>query len=387
MLKTPEATAELLRKRFASKHREWLTERSGSEGWPLELPLGLPSEAEASRNVDAVGAWAQLWRDWSGAGSVQWVERQWRNLGRQTLPERLVLRTPVEVAIWAGQEQRWARANERARELAGRWPGLEPVLGRYFNVLADYSGVDYRRLLDMLSWLTVHPASGLYPRQVPVAGLDSKWLEPRARLVSELLAAIQGDERPGSLYERCGLRGLPPLFRMRVLDRGLRSDLGELSDISAPLSDFVALTLRPARVLIIENIQTALALPDIEGAVVFAGLGYGVEVLREVPWIALCRQFYWGDCDTHGLAILNRARAHLPEVQSVLMDEATLLEHRNLCVDESIPSTATALPFLNATERDFYQGLLDHRWGQNLRLEQERIGWDYAMRRLRIVLG
>lgn len=94
---------------------------------------------------------------------------------------------------------------------------------------------------------------------------------------------------------------------------------------------------------------------------------------------------YWGDLDTHGFAILSRLRACLPNVVSALMDEATLLKNRSLWGDEEKQVSAPELPFLTAEEQTVYRGLKQHRWGLNVRLEQERIAWDEAWRVLRPV--
>jgi hypothetical protein len=47
-------------------------------------------------------------------------------------------------------------------------------------------------------------------------------------------------------------------------------------------------------------------------------------------------------------------------------------------VEEKDQHSASDLPLLTATERTVYQGLKQHRWGVNVRLEQERIAWNEA---------
>jgi hypothetical protein len=169
--------------------------------------------------------------------------------------------------------------------------------------------------------------------------------------------------------------------RFCVLDSDLRRRIGGLSDVSARLEDLALLDLPASRIYIVENLQTGLAFGDEPGAVVFMGLGYGVGLLARLPWVARVPCVYWGDLDTHGFAILDRARASLPGLESVLMDEETLLEFRGLWVHER-EQTATALPMLSPTEQEVYRGLREQRWGPNVRLEQERIPWGYAAPRL-----
>jgi len=62
----------------------------------------------------------------------------------------------------------------------------------YFDLLADYSEVDYRRLINMVTWIEKSPSSILYPRQLPVAGLDSKWLDGRKTVLADFFGAMQG---------------------------------------------------------------------------------------------------------------------------------------------------------------------------------------------------
>ncbi len=378
-MKLPADVRQILARRFGARHRDWLAADAGAAGWPLAIPLGLPTEAAALRQVDAVRAWAAAWGAWRGAGELGWCERQWKVLGTQRLPATLTLRGPEQAAMWIGEQERWGRAAQRQQVLAARWPLLARRLPRLFATLADYADADFRRLLDMLAWIEANPRSGLYPRQLPVAGLDSKWLDSRKGALLELVAALRGAPADGAdFYALCGLKKPPVQLRMRVLDPALRARLGGLGDVTAPVDELARLDLKPAVVLIVENLQTGLALADMPGALVFMALGYSVDLLAQLPWIAPARCLYWGDIDTHGYAILQRARGHLPRLRSLLMDEPTLHRFATLWTDEKTQHFATALELLTPGEHAVYSGLKQNRWGQNLRLEQERIDWDFA---------
>jgi hypothetical protein len=165
---------------------------------------------------------------------------------------------------------------------------------------------------------------------------------------------------------------------MRLLDPVRRSRFSGLGDISAPLEEIAGLEIMPAFAFIVENIQTALAFGDLKNSVVIMGLGYGVDVLGAIPWLRRARCIYWGDIDTHGLAILNRARSYLCCLETVLMDEATLLGHRELWAEEKDQSASTGLSFLTEPELTLFRALKNNTWGRNVRLEQERIRWDDA---------
>lgn len=295
-MKLPEDVRKFLVRRFQSKQREWLIGEAGESQWPLEVPLSIPTEQAALRQVDGVRAWVSAWQGWQGVGTLSWCERRWKALGVQRLPEKLALRRPEDVALWIGESARWARAQSRYQTLTARWPVLAQQWPRYFDVLADYGDADFRRLAEMLGWINLNPKSNLYPRQIPIAGADSKWLDSRKGLISDLVATLQGDptgER--DFFRRCGLRAQPQLMRMRVLDPELRARLGGLGDISAPCEEVASVGIRPKNVFVVENLQTGLAFDDLPGAVVIMRLGYAVDVLGQLPWLQQAQCIYWGD--------------------------------------------------------------------------------------------
>ncbi|MYM85181.1 hypothetical protein GTP44_24975 [Duganella sp. FT50W] len=381
-MKLPDEVRGWLAKRYASQHRQWLA-AGDTAGWPLRIPLGLPTEAAALRQPSAVRDWSAQWRAWAGPGELAWTERHWKVLGLQRLPQTLLISDPAQAASLAGELDRWQRAAGRAPALRHRWPALAPLLPRLFDMLADFADADFQRLQTLLAWLIAQPASGLYPRQLPLAGMDSKWLEPRIGLVALMLSAILQLPADGvSAHALCGLKRPPATLRLRVLDPALRAHIGGLADISAPVETLADLQWRPATVIIVENLQTGLALQDLPGTVAFMGLGYAVDALASLPWLRQARCVYWGDIDTHGYAILHQARTLLPQLVSVMMDDVTLLRYASLWTTEASQASAEALPGLTADEQVVYTGLRSQRWGQMLRLEQERIAWNDAWQAL-----
>jgi hypothetical protein len=379
-LRFPDAIRDALLVRYRNQRRNWLLEsEEKSSQWPMVMRLDGPTEEEANRQSDQFRAWISAWQSWKGAGEVAWVERRWRSLGTQRLPELVRIHSPGEVAMWIGEESRWSLARSRYGQLVARWPSLKATLPRHFDVLADYSTEDFRRLEAMLAWLEANPHSHLYPRQLPIAGLDSKWLETRTALIGSLLSALRGSELGNAdSYELYGLKRAPTLTRLMILDESLRRRTGGLRDISAPPEELASLDLPADRVYVVENLQTGLAFGDLPGSIVVMRLGYGVEVLARIPWVCRAECVYWGDIDTHGLRILSRVRTMLSRVCSILMDEQTLLTHRALWGEEAEQSSDSELIMLSHDEQLLYQRLKQHHWGINVRLEQERIRWDYA---------
>lgn len=252
-----------------------------------------------------------------------------------------------------------------------------------FAWLVDIDEREWRRLCDMLAWLLAHPDSHLFVRQVPVAGLDSKWLEAHTGRLGEWMRLVTAAQVGNDFWQASGLRREADRWRLRLLDPGLRAVVGGLGDIHAPIDELARLPIAPRRVFIIENKQTGLAFEDVADSVVLMARGYAVDRLHELPWIARAEHVhYWGDIDTHGLAILGRLRSHLPQVASLMMDEATLLTHRDRWVDEPRPHAAEAIDHLDAAEQALYRDLRADRFGVRVRLEQERINWNFAWPRI-----
>lgn len=375
----PEDLFKKLEKRYHYQYKEWL---AGRGEWPLVWKLGSPTEADIKKHSDYVRAWIAGWQAWHGAGELLWCEKQWRSLGKQRLPEKLIFTKPNEIAAWLGKTIQWEKNESRYHHLCSIWPLLTDHLSSYFDIFT-YADIDFELLIKVLEWLEKNPKSNLYPRQLPIPGLDSKWLERRKEVISNIVAILQNETTNQlDFYQACGLKQPPIFIRMRILDKTLRAQIGGLEDIQASVHAIAALNLPIKRAFIIENLQTGLALEDLSGSIAIIGLGYHVNVLSSLSWLSQAKCYYWGDIDTHGFAILNRARSYIPHLESVLMDYETLCEHSLILVNEERQHASESLALLTAEEQMLYQGLKQQRWGSNTRLEQEKIAWDWAWPRL-----
>jgi hypothetical protein len=158
--------------------------------------------------------------------------------------------------------------------------------------------------------------------------------------------------------------------RFRLLDEG--QHIGGLSDISTPVDQFALMSLQVKKVFITENEINGLSFPNVSEGMVIFGLGYGVDVLKAVPWLREKEVIYWGDIDTHGYAMLNEVRSFLPQARSMLMDEGTLLSHRSLWSEEKKPFIGS-LQRLTEEEASVFENLKANVYGDSVRFEQERV--------------
>jgi hypothetical protein len=61
------------------------------------------------------------------------------------------------------------------------------------------------------------------------------------------------------------------------------------------------------------------------------------------------------------------------------MDEATLVLHAGLTVPEPSPWAGSSLHRLTPPEHALFEALVQGRFGERRRLEQERIDWQHAL--------
>lgn len=365
---TPSDLRSRAKKLFDRDARSWATERQSAV--VLDVPLHPPTEREALDDLNRVREWVDSWRGVSeGFGiELEWAVRSWSRIGSQEVPVRAVLRGPDAVARFAGEADGWQLLVARIAALRGlAGADADGVLRSHARPIADLDGVDFNRLIGVLTWLRENPASGRLIRELPIRGIHTKWIESRRRLVEAL-------HRAGTGASGLGLREPSPLVRLRVLDSSL--SFQGLTDVSAPVDDLAASPIRPDRVFVFENIATVLAMPDVPGAVAVHGGGHRVDLVARLPWAQTVT--YWGDLDSHGFAILNHLRARGVEATSVLMDSVTLLDHRDLWGLDPTPNVGV-LELLTPGERATLQLLSAEG---NIRLEQERIPWSYALARL-----
>jgi hypothetical protein len=354
----------------------------GSDLFPFEMRLRQPTTADIGDRFDAVRNWVREWEQSSGF-DIAWREINHRQTGRNSLPERAVVATEDGALRLIGRGADACRFDQLASITLEGFPQLRPWLARRALLVLEQAA-QWPRILAILRWFVAHPRPGIYLRQLDIAGVDSKFIEGHKALLAELLdqvlpaAAIRQDAVGARQFEtRYGLLGKPALIRMRILDPALY--IAGLSDIAVPVGQFARLEFAARRVFITENEINGLAFPDVPGAIVVFGGGYGVERLAAVPWLHDRELVYWGDIDTHGFAILDRLRASAPHARSLMMDVATLHAHRTLWGREALEKRYTGdLLRLTDDEQALYQALRNDIFGEQLRLEQERIGYGWV---------
>lgn len=362
---------------------------TGETLFPKRLLLKVPTATEMSEQFDAVRTWIGELRS-SQHLRIEWRDFTHRQLGANTIPAEAWIDTLEEATALIHKQRDHARFIQLMEQTRQQQPLLLSWLAkRPLHALELFD--EWPRLLQIVAWLQRHPRPEIYLRQIDLPGVHTKLIESHRGALTELLdMALPADQIDATasgvsqFARRYGFRDKPILIRLRLLDPALLpSPFGD--DITLDASRFAHLDLRDVRILITENETNFLALPPLRRSLVIFGKGYGFDMLRNAAWLNHCPIHYWGDIDTHGFAILDQLRNRFSHVESLLMDRATLFEFEAQWGEEKNQTTRD-LPRLTSEERLLYDDLRDNRIRKYLRLEQERVGFEWVRRALGISL-
>jgi hypothetical protein len=385
-MRIPDEVLDQVRTRYNNNWRDWLVLPPGK----LSFSLSPPSAHAIAHDSVAVRTWLRIWRAWADDHPVAHLRTVSRRtlIGNQQIYTHMDLFSVESLASLDTQlAERWHTAKQRYAVLA-EFAVPQDRLKPYLTQITDLDNYDFDLLIRVARWFTENPRSGLTMRQVPVLGMHTKWLARHRTLVlsllhlrterSTLLNEPDDDSLDAHDLDILGLRPLPNNVDIILIDPKDQRSLGGLRHVRAPLEEIAELPLYPRHVLIIENKQSALPVPNWPGVVVVHSLGNYLDALAAVPWIADAKTWYWGDLDHAGFTLLSRARARLPGITSVLMDRDTLSRYVAFAVKDTTGRIDPPDPTLTTAERETLEALATE--GHRLRLEQERIPWRYVVR-------
>jgi hypothetical protein len=349
-------------------------EAMGEKLFPLRIPIGRPrptADFEVLRSeIELLAAADHKWR-------VYWEEIRTRKWGRQRWPTRLEFESIENLAETLGRTNELRLFRSALKEARQRCPALEPWLRDRAHWIVDHLP-DWKGLVDVCAYYAAHPRPYCYARQIPVS-LGTKFIEEHSGILRELLDVVLGDSVNGSAETFAGRFHLllePPRVRFRFLDPDLRADnCWPVADCSVTASEFAELCWKIPRVLVVENRDVFLCLPQIRGTLAIFGSGKGSSLLLGCSWMNTSEIVYWGDCDEAGYGILSDLRLGFSHVRSVLMDENAWVQWKYLAVPGKRDFSAKHVG-LTASERAALNDVLAGPW----MLEQERIPFAEAER-------
>ena len=356
----------------------------GEELFPRRISLKKPNSTEMAERYSEVRAWISRLTGDAKQYRLVWRDIRHRTLGTNAVPAEIWIDSLDACLTLIGKRSEAEQFTLMVAMTGQRYPQLIAWLGkRPLQGLA--LAADWPLLLDIVSWLEHHPRPGIYLRQVDIPGVHSKFIESHRGVLTELFELVlppdiidHTSRGVTGFCRRYGFLSKPERVRFRLLDPALSLLAGAVDqDITVTADSFARLELPVERAYITENEINFLAFPDVARSMVIFGAGYGFGIFAEAAWLHTCTVHYWGDIDTHGFAILDQLRSLLPATHSFLMDRDTLLAHQQHWGEEPQQNRGE-LSRLTDTEQLIYDDLRFDRLATRLRLEQERIGFQWV---------
>ncbi len=371
-MKSPAEASEILKRKWQSADQRELRVLSDGD-WPLTIAIGKPS-ADLLKNEHAkLREHLASWRN-VVVGSVRWETVRYQSAAE-----------PLEVPVlWdIGDNDEWVQAahDEVILRQHQRLKRLLLAVDSSFHrlLVRQLSLHDARDEQDVIAAariaMLMEPGCGmgrpLRAIGADYSGVDSKFLERNQTLLKAFLdARFDG---------QCSTQGFARF--LGVIDDGEHWLLVmPLADGLLPFArqrvrtiDLAQTAISASHILVVENEQCAHQLPEeMDRTVAILGAGLNLEWLSGAAFDGK-HIGYWGDLDSWGMTMLASARTWRPDLEALLMDEATFRLMESRAVVEPTIAGSEAPSHLSETEKHFYRFLISSDRG---RLEQEYLPID-----------
>src|SRR5206468_13082575 len=120
---------------------------------------------------------------------IDWVEFNHRVLGRNHIPARIFVPNECNALSLIDKADEIRRFRALCGATLETLPELSAWLARSPLIALENDG-DWERIMTVLLWFRSHVRTGLYLRQLDIAGVDTKFIERRRVLLAELLDVI-----------------------------------------------------------------------------------------------------------------------------------------------------------------------------------------------------
>lgn len=374
-MKTASDVVSIVKAQMKIHMREWFEINFRKEPWGGFDVVLQARERDFSGRLEKLQDWLNQIRTLKPFGEIEYRTVLWPRLGGRLsdIPERISfhsLSALLQMPRLENERAQWKKATALLERIAPLplSQKISVALIHHWKALVSMDPSNGVRLCELVHWLFRHRHPDCYIREIPVLGVDTKWLETHLGLVCSALEEVLGEPiNRARFLSDWSFRTVPVFIRTRHAESFIQGLQPHLT-VALPISAF--LHARPRAVFVFENIQTGLAIKAPKDILLLFGLGADVKRIGQIDAFRSIPVLYMGDLDRHGLFILNELRKALPQVESVLMNGATLQTYRHLAVkDPTNDSKDRECDLLTQNETE----LLWQLKKDNLRLEQERI--------------
>ena len=371
-------TADQIRKKAISKYTAFLQAIvRGEDFFPLAVPCNMNVDKDFVKYRKEVENLLLTSKHRKGFGyEVEFQKTNHRIHGEQDLPSRILFQDKEEYLKFLGKTEEVRAFIEDLKLLLDEFPELEEWAAKSVMKVVENNGV-WNDIIKVLRYFKNTPVSNVYIRELPIE-VHTKFIEENKPIIRGLLDIILPESVINSerndFCDRFNLKRKEAQIRFRLLDPTLAENY-PYDDMEVPVSQFNQSPIECRKIFIIENEMTFLTFPFVKDSIVLWGKGFQLEVLKQNKWMSAIPIFYWGDMDAAGMQILHQLRSYFPHVHSFLMDITTYKDHEAFSVHVISDKYPLNLDALTDQEHEFYLFLRTN----NKRLEQERIGYVYAL--------
>ncbi|MDO4433214.1 MAG: DUF3322 domain-containing protein [Alysiella sp.] len=347
--------------------------------FPLTLSLKIPTGKQAMAQPEHYRQFVDAWRAFRQPENVIWAEHKLAYFGEQDLPSELCFQNIHDLLKFIGEEKTWSRWQNRLADWQTHFPPhAHTALIFKIEELDALPEKTLSMLIKVVLQLRAGMGRGGYLRALPLVGAHSKFIEQHFALIEYLMAAIHGEtvcEQGLLAWLNCATSPKDWLL-VHPLCAKTQAALANLPLLRLNSHTLQHTPLPAQRILIVENEQAALSLPNLPDTIAIAGGGRNTAWFS-AKWLLEKQVAYWGDLDAHGLTILSEARVHLPQLPSLMMNKQVLDLFADFMTDD-VAHHLPEPPNLHEAEREAWQCLQS----QHGRLEQEYLSADFVMERL-----
>lgn len=388
----PNTVLGILHKKEWENRRNLKQRLLNQRPFPIEISLKVPTDQQARDNLGHFHAFFKAWTDFAYPELVEWQERQYRQLSEQRVPVKLrifslqqlteLLETEQQLENWLDKISSFLKQSFVHDRHQHR---LFQTLIHHLEQIERYSQQEWQWLIQLIEQLKPNMGAGLYLRALPLSAVNTKFLEQNLLLTEAICNVLYDDEivLAGGLLAWLDCLDSPKgWLTIKPVCPNVQEKLGGLPVFQLSTEVLDQFELPAERIIVVENIQSGLACPNLENSIVVCGGGKNISWMN-AKWLQHKQVFYWGDIDSEGLNILSMVRQKIPHVIALMMDEATVLQFQNHMVDE--PDSIFSEPqYLTADELKLFHDLRAQTF-KNRRLEQERISVDWVHRYLELL--
>lgn len=361
---------------YRNKVINWLSDsvKSKSVVDPVRIYLGAPTKDEdVLSNKDEFLAFCEDWHKELTAGKVDFIEKTYPEIGTIEVPIHLVFEKIDQIATWAGHLVEYHTAEMRLNTLQLKLPDLIDSGVENINYLTSLDEADFIRFVDVCRWLCQNRNSGVLIRQIPVRGVDTEWFESHRVLILNFLRDYLDLNPMRKDVLQLGL--VPPTQPIRAifLDNVLRSKVGGLRDIGIPIRELSKLDIKPRKVLLFDDLATALSIPDIPGVVILV-LSSNIADICRIPWVARSQVTYISGIEMRSFAVINNIRVYIPNAVSLTLNKEVFDSNKDLWSFDDIEiQELNSSMALTVQESMLYNMLAAGVFGKRARIPQERM--------------